>query len=72
MHSQKLDGILQYLEDRYEYENPSGIFNKEDGLLLMSKMEFHNKRIDMIVVCLLASFLTLFAGVTVTFLSSTH
>jgi hypothetical protein len=29
MHSQKLDGILQYLEDRYEYENPGGIFNKE-------------------------------------------
>ena len=30
MHSHKLDGILKYLEDRYEDENPGGIFNKEE------------------------------------------
>jgi len=34
MHSQKLDGILQYLEDRYEYENPGGIFNKEEWTII--------------------------------------
>ena len=37
MHSQKLDGILQYLEDRYEYKNPGGIFNKEEWTIIDEK-----------------------------------
>ena len=41
---------------------PVGYLTRRNGILLMRKMVFHNKRIDMIVVCLLVSFLILFAG----------